>query len=156
MMSTHEFLDFESISEQVGTLEIPGAIVDSAIKFEESSLTNNKLNVDVVPVSFRYNLNGIIGLGIGPQISLDVSNEVETTTSIEYFTYFNNRVGKHIEGASSTTTTVENKPFTDIKYGIFGDITIGASRIGPSLGARYIYNFKEPNAQLHFYAIWKI
>ncbi|MFB9271312.1 MULTISPECIES: PKD domain-containing protein [Flavobacteriaceae] len=156
MISTHEFLDFESISEQVGTLEIPGAIVDSAIKFEESSLTNNKLNVDVVPVSFRYNLNGIIGLGIGPQISLDVSNEVETTTSIEYFTYFNNRVGKHIEGASSTTTTVENKPFTDIKYGIFGDITIGASRIGPSLGARYIYNFKEPNAQLHFYAIWKI
>ena len=114
------------------------------------------MNVDVVPVSFRYNLNGVIGLGFGPQISLDVSNEVETTTSTEYFTYFNNRVGKLIEGASSTTTKVENKPFTDVKYGFFGDITIGASRIGPSVGARYIYNFNEPNAQLHFYAIWKI
>ena len=156
MMSTHEFLDFKSISEQVGIIEIPGAIVDSAIKFEESSLTTNKLNVDVVPVSFRYNLNGVIGLGFGPQISLDVSNEVETTTSTEYFTYFDNRVGKLIEGASSTTTKVENKPFTDVKYGFFGDITIGASRIGPSVGARYIYNFNEPNAQLHFYAIWKI
>ncbi|MEX1383445.1 PKD domain-containing protein [Lutibacter sp.] len=156
MMSTHEFLDFKSISEEVGILDIPGAVVDNAIKFEESSLTTNKLNVDVVPVSFRYNLNGVIGLGIGPQISLDVSNEVETTTSTEYYTYFNNRVGKLIEGASSTSTTVENNPFTDIKYGIFGDITIGASRIGPSVGARYIYNFNEPDAQLHFYAIWKI
>jgi len=156
MMSTHEFLDFKTISKPIGMLELPGTFVDSAIKMEDKNLTTTKLNIDVVPISFRYNLNGVIGLGIGPQISLDVSNELETTTSTEYFTYFNNRVGKLIEGASSTTTMVENKPFTDIKYGIFGDITIGASRIGPSIGARYIYNLNEPSTQLHLYAIWKI
>jgi PKD repeat protein len=156
MMSTHEFLDFNSISEPVGMLELPGAIVDSAIKLEDKNFTTTKLNIDIVPISFRYNLNGVIGLGVGPQISLDVSNEVETTSSTDYYTYYNERIGKIIEGASSTTITTESNPFSDIKYGIFGDITIGASRIGPSLGARYIYNFNEPNAQLHFYAIWKI
>jgi hypothetical protein len=137
-------------------LELPGAIVDSAIKLEDKNFTTTKLNIDIVPISFRYNLNGVIGLGVGPQISLDVSNEVETTSSTDYYTYYNERIGKIIEGASSTTITTESNPFSDIKYGIFGDITIGASRIGPSLGARYIYNFNEPNAQLHFYAIWKI
>ena len=156
MMSTHEFLDFNSITQPVELVEIPGGFIDSAFKEEENNFTTTKLNIDIVPVSFRYNLNGVIGLGIGPQISFDISNEVETVKTVNYYENRNGEQGKFFEGASSTTTTTESNPFTDIKYGIFGDITIGASRIGPSLGARYIYNFNEPNAQLHFYAIWKI
>ncbi|UMB52659.1 PKD domain-containing protein [Lutibacter sp. A64] len=156
MMGTHKFTDFNSMSDIVGLDEIPGATVDIALKEENNSITTEKINLDIVPVSFRYNLNGVIGLGVGPQISLDVSNEVETTTATEYYTYYNDEKGKFLEEASSTITTSENNAFSDIKYGIFGDITIGASRIGPSLGARYIYNFNEPNSQLHFYAIWKI
>lgn len=94
-------------------------------------------------------------MGVGAQVSLDVSNKVTTSTSSNYFTNENGRPGKPIEEVSETTSVTENDPFSDIKYGLFGDVTIGASRIGPSVGARYIYNFNSPNSQLHFYAIWK-
>jgi hypothetical protein len=157
MIGTHEFADFSNVSEQVGIIDLPdGTVMDRAIKFDEIQTTYTKLNIDVVPISFRYNLNGVIGLGVGPQLSFDISNKTDNTISSSYFTYFNETVGKEIEGLSGTSTTSESNPFSDIKYGFFGDITIGASRIGPSLGARYIYNFNEPNAQFHFYAIWKI
>jgi len=157
MIGTHEFTDFNSLNEQVGIIDLPdGTIVDSAIRFDETHVETTKLNIDVVPVSFRYNLNGVIGLGVGPQISFDLKNKVKNTTSSTYFTYYNERVGDPIEALNKNTIGENSTSFSDINYGIFGDITLGASRIGPSLGFRYIYNFNEPKTQLHFYAIWKI
>lgn len=157
MIGTQEFTDFNSLNEQVGIIDLPdGTIVDSAIRFDETHVETTKLNIDVVPVSFRYNLNGVIGLGVGPQISFDLKNKVKNTTSSTYFTYYNERVGDPIETLNKNTIGENSTSFSDINYGIFGDITLGASRIGPSLGFRYIYNFNEPKTQLHFYAIWKI
>jgi PKD repeat protein len=157
MMATHEFADFKSESEQLGPIFMAdGTVIDSAIRFDETNAAHKKLNIDVVPISFRYNINGVFGLGVGPQISFDISNKVNNTKSSSYFTYFNNRIGDPIDKLFTTETVPEKSSFGDIKYGVFGDLTIGASRIGPSVGFRYIYNFKEPHAQLHFYAIWKI
>ncbi|WP_456424401.1 PKD domain-containing protein [Lutibacter sp.] len=157
MIGTHEFADFKSISEPLGPIDvIDGVTIDSAIRFDDVNSEFTKLNIDIVPISFRYNLNGIIGLGVGPQISIDLSSKVNTTVNSKYFTYYKDIVGEPIDVLSGTSTTTKTSSFSDIKYGIFGDITIGASRIGPSLGFRYIYNFNEPNTQLHFYAIWKI
>lgn len=157
MVATHKFSEFKSTNEQLGPIFMAdGTVIDSAIRFDETNAAHTKLNIDVVPVSFRYNLNGVIGLGVGPQISFDISNKVNTTTSSKYFTYFKNTVGEPIDNLFVTETVSEKSSFSDIKYGVFADFTVGASRIGPSLGFRYIYNFKEPHAQLHFYAIWKI
>ncbi|AMC11542.1 hypothetical protein Lupro_09800 [Lutibacter profundi] len=157
MISTHEFGDFKSTSEQLGPIDLEqGAIIDSAIRFDEVNSEITKLNIDIVPISFRYNLNGIIGVGVGSQISFDLSNKINTTVNSKYFTYYKNIVGDPIDVLSSTSTTTKTSSFSDIRYGVFGDITIGASRIGPSLGFRYIYNFNKPNTQFHFYAIWKI
>ncbi|WP_298365521.1 PKD domain-containing protein [uncultured Lutibacter sp.] len=158
MFTTHEYNEFSSLNEQIDVLQLPdGTAFDGVLKSEEISSKTSKYSIDVVPISFRYNLNGVIGLGVGPQISLDFSNNTEIETRTDYYTFMgNNEPRRLIEGASTVITTKDNNPFTDIKYGVFGDITIGASRIGPSLGARYIYNFNEPNSQLHFYAIWKI
>jgi len=154
MMGTHEFSDFIDY-KQNGIVELLDGT--RGFEFEENNIKTTKMNIDVVPISFRYNLNGVIGLGIGPQLSLDISNKTDFETRLEYYTINTAKEpGKLIQGASSAKITSESNPFSDIKYGVFGDITIGASRIGPSLGARYIYNFNEPNAQLHFYAIWKI
>jgi PKD repeat protein len=154
MMGTHEFSDFIDY-KQNGIVELLDGT--RGFEFEENNIKTTKMNIDVVPISFRYNLNGVIGLGIGPQLSLDISNKTDFETRLEYYTINTAKEpGELIQGASSAKITSESNPFSDIKYGVFGDITIGASRIGPSLGARYIYNFNEPNAQLHFYAIWKI
>ena len=157
MISTHEFGDFKSASEQLGLIELnQGVIIDSAIRFDETNSEITKLNIDVVPVSFRYNLNGIIGLGVGPQFSFDVSNKSNSTVNSRYFTYYKEIIGDPIETLNEAIETKSNSSFSDIKYGVFGDITVGASRIGPSVGVRYLYNFNEPHSQLHFYAIWKI
>jgi len=157
MMATHEFADFNVTSEHLGPIFMAdGTVIDSAIRFDETNAAHKKLNIDVVPISFRYNINGVFGLGAGPQISFDISNKVNSAKSSSYFTYFNNRIGDPIDKLFTTETISEKSSFNDIKYGVFGDLTIGASRIGPSVGFRYIYNFKEPHAQLHFYAIWKI
>lgn len=157
MIGTHEFADFSSISEPVGILQLPnGEIVDSAIRLDEINSVYKKFNIDIVPISFRYNLNGIIGLGVGPQISFDVSNKIESDVISEFYTYFNNQIGKQITDSRTTMNTTTKDSFSAIKMGVFADITLGASRIGPSLGFRYIYNFEEPHPQYHFYAIWKI
>ena len=157
MISTHEFGDFKSSSEQLGPVILDqDVIIDSAIRFDEANSEITKLNIDVVPISFRYNLNGVIGLGIGPQLSFDVSNETSITTNSSYFTYLKDIVGDPIEALNETIETKTNSSFSDINYGIFGDVTIGASRIGPSVGVRYLYNLNQPHSQLHFYAIWKI
>ncbi len=157
MIGTHEFGDFSSVSEQLGPLDLSdGTLVDSAIRFDETNSEITKINIDVVPISFRYNLNGVIGFGVGPQLSFDVSKKSNSTITSSYFTYLKDRIGDPIQALNETKTTETTSSFSDIKYGIFGDVTIGASRIGPSVGVRYIYNFNEPNSQFHFYAIWKI
>lgn len=156
MIGNHEFTKFSNSSEQLMLVTLPnGERIDSAIQLNESNSESTKLNIDVVPISFRYNLNGVIGIGVGPQISFDISNKTESSIKSDYFTYFNNNIGKDIL-FNETEEITNDTSFNDIKYGVFGDITIGASRIGPSVGARYIYNFNEPHTQLHFYAIWKI
>jgi len=156
MIGNHEFSEISNSSEQLMLVTLPnGERIDSAIQLNESNSEITKLNIDVVPISFRYNLNGVIGIGVGPQISFDVSNKADSSMKSDYYTYFNGIIGKEILFTETEKTTSDTS-FNDIKYGVFGDITVGASRIGPSVGARYIYNFNEPHSQLHFYAIWKI
>tara|TARA_R110001583_G_scaffold173582_2_gene327653 strand:+ start:381 stop:2369 length:1989 start_codon:yes stop_codon:yes gene_type:complete len=157
MISTHEYGDFKNVSEQLGPIDLEqGVAFENVIRFDAINSEITKLNIDIVPVSFRYNLNGVVGLGVGPQISFDISNKTNNTINSSYFTYLKDIVGEPLDFLNETRTTKSNDSFSDINYGVFGDITIGASRIGPSLGVRYIYNFNEPNSQLHFYAIWKI
>ncbi|WP_372801819.1 PKD domain-containing protein [Lutibacter sp.] len=157
MVNSMKFSDVTNSNQELGIVDLPdGTIIDSAIRIDEKTIETALLNVDIVPISFRYNLNGIIGLGVGTQISFDINNEVTSTTKSNYYTFYNKRIGDPIEALNKTTIDKTNNSFTNINYGIFGDITVGASRIGPSLGFRYIYNFQEPEKQLHFYAIWKI
>jgi len=157
MIGTHKFSEISRASEAVGLVQLPnGERIDSAIRVDEQNISNELINIDIVPISFRYNLNGVIGLGVGPQISFDISNKASGTSNVNYFTFFNNVVGDPIKELISNQEIDKSGSFRNIKYGLFGDITIGASRIGPSIGARYIYNFKESYSQLHFYAIWKI
>ncbi|MDV7186806.1 PKD domain-containing protein [Lutibacter sp. TH_r2] len=156
MISTHNFSDIENLIQETGRIDVAGAVIDNALLEKETAIDYKKINIDVVPISFRYNLNGVIGLGVGTQISLDISNKSNGTSTSNYFSYFNGEKGDPIDFLNTSEKIDISTSFADINYGIFGDITIGASRIGPSLGARYIYNFNQPHSQLHLYAIWKL
>lgn len=157
MMGIHDFDKFKSVVSETGPIDLAtGVKYDNTLLESETNLSYAKLNIDVVPISFRYNFNGLLGVGFGPQISFDISNNKTGSISSNYFYYNNGRKGDPIEELTKVEKIDSNEPFSDLKYGLFGDITIGASRIGPSIGARYIYNFNEPHAQLHLYAIWKL
>jgi hypothetical protein len=156
MIASHNFTKISTVSEIVGPIDTASGFVDSAIRFDNTTAAISKLNIDVVPISFRYNLNGVFGLGVGPQISFDIADKNESSTSSKYYVYAKDILGDPIDFLNSTKNESTKAPFSDINYGIFGDVTIGASRIGPSIGMRYIYNFNNPHSQLHFYAIWKI
>ena len=45
--------------------------------------------------------------------------------------------------------------FSQFKSGILLDFTAGFARIGPSLGARYVFNSEKNFNYLQLYAIWK-
>ena len=157
MEGMHDFDKFKSVVSETGPIDLAtGVKYDNTLLESETNLSYAKLNIDVVPISCRYNFNGGLGVGFWPQISFDISNNKTGSISSNYFYYNNGRKGDPIEELTKVEKIDSNEPFSDLKYGLFGDITIGASRIGPSIGARYIYNFNEPHAQLHLYAIWKL
>ena len=158
MIASHNFSNIKNTISQTGPIavEAAGIQLENALLERAVDVEFSKINIDVVPISFRYNVNGVVGLGVGSQLSFDISNKETGSKTSTYYFYEKERQGDPIEGLNTTEDVDSSTAFGDIKYGVFGDITIGAARIGPSIGARYIYNFNSPHAQLHFYAIWKI
>lgn len=116
----------------------------------------DKTLIDVVPISVRYNINAIIGLGFGVNLSGNLLSNTTSTKEKRVFYYINNQEEEEITDLRTfdKTTTKNSNLFLD-NYGLFIDATAGASRIGPSIGVRYLQNFKESKKQLHLYAIWK-
>ncbi len=119
----------------------------------KNNIDTQKKYLDIVPVSVRYNINSIIGLGFGPQVSINgwqksILIKDQTITQSDAGQVFNERNNYHREAVYKKELTINN-------YGLFLDFTVGASRIGPSVGLRYIQNFTKPTKQLQAYAIWK-
>jgi hypothetical protein len=112
--------------------------------------------LDIVPVSMRYNVNSIIGLGFGPQISISGWQKSLNFKDTRVFLNANGVPEEELTDLEThTCETTYNKGIELNNYGVFADITIGLARIGPSVGIRYIQNFNEPTKQLQTYAIWK-
>lgn len=116
----------------------------------------NKTLIDLVPISIRYNINAIFGVGMGINISSNIQNTKTISNEERVFLYINGNPEEERTDLYNTESNSikNNKLFLD-NYGLFIDATAGASRIGPSIGVRYLQNFKETKKQLHFYAIWK-
>ena len=115
------------------------------------SSSNNNINWEV-PLLIRYNVNNFIGVGAGIQANINVSESLEQ-----------NRTVQNYEGATSQTFLLSTKndsqtiteKFAGLKKGLLLDLTIGAARIGPSLGARYVMNFENNFNYIQVYGIWK-
>jgi hypothetical protein len=100
----------------------------------------------------RYNINNFIGIGAGVQANINASEKQEQHTKIEYFE--SEKPGSPIVKTEENSIS-NNKTFTNLKTGLLFDLTVGAARIGPSLGARYVMNFKENFNYFQVYGIWK-
>ncbi len=116
-----------------------------------TEVTNNQ-NVNwEIPVLVRYNINNYIGIGAGLQANLNISDQQEQNQKIETYEGLTDNL---LISTTQKSNLVSNS-FTNLKTGLLFDLTIGAARIGPSLGARYVMNFKENFNYFQFYGIWK-
>ncbi|MCX7551595.1 PKD domain-containing protein [Xanthomarina sp. F2636L] len=125
----------------------------AGIEFLQRTTTNSSYkNVDwEIPVLMRYNVNNYIGLGAGLQGMITLSEKQTQDILIEQF-----------EGNSddflmnSSEISSESKDaFSNFRTGLLFEVTAGFARIGPSVGARYVLNFKDNFNYLQLYAIWK-
>ncbi|WP_417212733.1 PKD domain-containing protein [Bizionia sp.] len=122
-------------------------------EFLERTTTNASYqNIDwEIPVLMRYNINNYIGIGAGLQGMLSISEKETEALLVEQF---EGRTDDFVINSFSTSNK-ESNSFTNFKAGLLLDVTAGFARIGPSIGARYVINFKDDFNYLQLYAIWK-
>lgn len=109
-------------------------------------------NVDwEIPVLARYNINNYIGVGAGFQAMFSLSEKQDKDILIEHF----EGISDEYVMSSNITSGKESNAFNNFRTGLLLDVTAGFARIGPSLGARYVLNFKDDFNYLQLYAIWK-
>ncbi|MES2240222.1 MAG: PKD domain-containing protein [Bacteroidota bacterium] len=105
-----------------------------------------------IPLLIRYNINNVIGIGAGVQANINASQKQEQRSKIDYF---ESDKPDSIIIKTEESSLSSSKTFSDFKSGLLFDLTLGFARIGPSLGARYVINFKENFNYVQLYGIWK-
>jgi hypothetical protein len=115
-----------------------------------TSLETHNINWEI-PVLMRYNINNFIGIGAGLQANFNVSEKQEQNLKIETFEGITDKLLLSTTNESKTA----KESFTSFKTGLLFDLTIGAARIGPSFGARYVLNFEDNFNYIQLYGIWK-
>jgi hypothetical protein len=105
-----------------------------------------------IPLLIRYNINNFIGIGAGVQANINASEKQEQYTKIEYL---ESEKPDAIVIKTEENNLSSSKNFTNIKTGLLFDLTLGAARIGPSFGARYVMNFEDNFNYIQLYGIWK-
>ena len=153
--------DFEQVQFNPPILLSNGTVFDTGFKQTSSSSKTTRNLADVVPISLRYNINNYIGVGVGPQFSVLLSQKIDTALTTRYYEPIFDatappRPGNEIpslreESLESTKTNA----FEKMQSSVFADATFGFARIGPSVGIRYYLNFEKNYNYWQFYAIWK-
>jgi len=120
-----------------------------------TTTANSFDNVDwELPILARYNINNYIGLGVGLQSMISINEKSTESITIEQAQNINGLdFGPYTQISEMSNSTSES--FTNFRTGFLMEVTAGFARIGPSLGARYVFNFKENYNYMQFYAIWK-
>ncbi|TGV02358.1 DUF7849 domain-containing protein [Flavivirga rizhaonensis] len=123
-------------------------------RFLQRTTTDSSFkNIDWdIPVLIRYNINKYIGLGGGLQNTISLSEKREQYILTEMF---EGDIPGDIAFSTEEDSSSETDSFTNLRTGLLIEATAGFSRIGPSLGARYIMNFEDNFNYWQFYAIWK-
>jgi hypothetical protein len=135
---------------------ITNSIATSANGVRQAVRTTSMLSYsnfnNEIPLLIRYNINNYVGIGAGVQANINASQKEESYTKIE--TFETEKPDSPIIDTQENTIS-SSKTFTDFKSGVLFDLTLGFARIGPSLGARYVMNFKENFNYVQLYGIWR-
>jgi len=110
----------------------------------------------LVPASYRYNLNNYLAVGGGAQLRFNISQKTISEAAGQYSLIIPSE-GTTIRDETQDTfvKTESDCDCYTMNTGVFAGFNVGAARIGPSVGARYIYYFGEEHQQIQLYGIWK-
>lgn len=147
--SFHQYNAGTTITEELISITAGGEQ-----QFQRTTTHTTYNNIDwEVPVLARYNLNNYIGFGAGLQGMISISEKETQNILIERFESINMLPGVLV--SSNESNNESKKSFTNLRTGFLIEATAGFARIGPSVGARYVFNSKANNNYMQFYAIWK-
>lgn len=156
MGESHAFDDQDSTYNETRTLT-DGAI--GLYDVYETALKTSYKNIrlTIVPASYRYSINNFIGIGGGIQLTTVLHGSVKQRGVARYSLLIEqqNRMQRDPERDVTIDRERPAESLSSVDAGLFGDVTLGSSRIGPTLGARYVYHFEAPHVQYQFYACWK-
>ncbi len=140
-----------------GGKTVTEGLVDTAAgvqEYQRRTVMSTYDNIDwEVPVLMRYNVNNYIGLGAGVQGTISLSEKKTEDIKLERFEGQMTPPGPVIE--TITSSNEDSSSFSNLRTGLLVEATAGFARIGPSVGARYVFNFKDDFNYLQLYAIWK-
>ena len=138
-----------------------GTIYDTGFTQTSSNTETTRNLADVVPISLRYNINNYIGVGVGPQFSVLLSQKIDAALTKRYYEPIFDATAPPRPGNEITSLREDSfessktNAFEKMQTSVFADATFGFARIGPSLGIRYYLNFEKDFNYWQFYAIWK-
>lgn len=152
------YLDFQKNKTDKSFYYIDQQSLGFPVQIKNSTNTSLKqTNIALIPASVRYNLNSIFALGAGVQVNLRMNGDQKTTIDKQFYEYDEANPTPIYELVQFREQRIENTTlgWKLDDYIPFVGITGGISRIGPSLGVRYLYPIKSEQSILQFYAIWK-
>ncbi|RKD19634.1 hypothetical protein BCY91_12895 [Pelobium manganitolerans] len=112
-----------------------------------------RLNLDVVPLQLRYNINSFVGLGVGGIFSLSINEK----RKIQQFSTISGRQATGTEQTFVDERQVSSltKSFASVNTAGFVDLQLGLVRKGPALGLRYIQSLNYNDGRFFSYLSWK-
>jgi PKD repeat protein len=148
-----EFLNsLHSYSSEITVQDVITTTPNGVRQLQRTTTNTSNENVNwEVPILLRYNINNYIGVGVGLQANVNAGAKQNTTKQVNNYEGITDKFLISTRSESSASS----QSFTSIKSGLILDLTLGAARIGPSLGARYVINFKENFSYFQLYGIWK-
>lgn len=121
---------------------------------EENDIRN--FGIHLVPASYRYNINNFLAVGAGVELKMNLSQKIENKTEAEHYLIYEGEDIRIRDESKDISETSESKnQFNDFQAGAFVGFNVGGARIGPSVGARYVYYYNSPHDHIQLYAIWK-
>ncbi|HVU58227.1 MAG TPA: PKD domain-containing protein [Puia sp.] len=119
----------------------------------EMKTTVKKNSFEVTPLHYRYNIGNWVGIGLGAQVMVNISEQ----TTTEYKVYMRNTLLPVEISTSSAFQKAKTQWLHTWNAAPFADLQIGRVRTGPVLGLRYIRLLKgDVSNRFFLYAGFKL
>jgi hypothetical protein len=115
---------------------------------------SSHLNIDIVPVQLRYNINSFVGVGAGGIVSLTIRQNTKNYQQSLIAQRQANGTSPNAFTDQILLSAIKNN-FSELKTAAFADVQVGLVRKGPALGFRYIHSFAVKDERLFTYLSWK-